>query len=144
MNENHWRTFWNPNLLLINSLLSYTVKTHSNSNSEGKRKTVRVIGVNFSEILIKGKEIYFELAGKSSYRGSTLNKCLNTGRNVYFHRPLIVYWNDRNKRQIAPTKLQAKKILRPCLHGVGDPGLVGLVSFVFTLWGTQNKRNLPH
>ena len=23
--------------------------------------------------------------------------------------------------------------LRPCLHGVGDPGLVGLVSFVFTL-----------
>ena len=34
--------------------------------------------------------------------------------------------------------------LRACLHGVGDPGLVGLVSFVFTLWGTQNKRNLPH
>ena len=31
-----------------------------------------------------------------------------------------------------------------CLHGVGDPGLVELVSFVFTLWGTQNKRNLPH
>ena len=27
-------------------------------------------------------------------------------------------------------------ILRACLHGVGDPGLVGLVSFVFTLWGT--------
>ena len=25
-----------------------------------------------------------------------------------------------------------------------DPGLVGLVSFVFTLWETQNKRNLPH
>ena len=34
--------------------------------------------------------------------------------------------------------------LRACLHGVGDPGLVGLVSFVFTLWGTQNKRNFPH
>ena len=34
--------------------------------------------------------------------------------------------------------------LRACLHGVGDPGLVGLVSFVFTLWGTQNKRNQPH
>ena len=33
---------------------------------------------------------------------------------------------------------------RAFLHGVGDPGLVGLVSFVFTLWGTQNKRNLPH
>ena len=37
-----------------------------------------------------------------------------------------------------------KQGLRACLHGVGDPGLVGLVSFVFTLWGTQNKRNLPH
>ena len=35
-------------------------------------------------------------------------------------------------------------VLRACLQGVGDPGLVGLVSFVFTLWGTQNKRNLPH
>ena len=35
-------------------------------------------------------------------------------------------------------------IQRACLHGVGDPGPVGLVSFVFTLWGTQNKRNLPH
>ena len=35
-------------------------------------------------------------------------------------------------------------ILRACLHGVGDPGLVGLVSFVLTFWGTQNKRNLSH
>ena len=35
-------------------------------------------------------------------------------------------------------------LLRACLHGVGDPGLVGLVSFVFMLCGTQNKRNLPH
>jgi len=35
-------------------------------------------------------------------------------------------------------------VFRACLHGVGDPGLVRLVSFVFTLWGTQNKRNLPH
>ena len=26
----------------------------------------------------------------------------------------------------------------------GNPGLVGLVFFVFTLWGTQNKRNLPY
>ena len=34
--------------------------------------------------------------------------------------------------------------VRACLHGVGDPGLLGLVSFVFTLWGTQNKRNLPY
>ena len=30
---------------------------------------------------------------------------------------------------------------RAFLHGVGDPGLVGLVSFVFTLWGTHH---LPH
>ena len=35
-------------------------------------------------------------------------------------------------------------LLRACLHGVGDPSLVGLVSFIFTLWGTENKRNLPH
>ena len=34
--------------------------------------------------------------------------------------------------------------VKACLHRVGDPGLVGLVSFVSTLWGTQNKRNLPH
>ena len=36
-----------------------------------------------------------------------------------------------------------ERSLKACLHGVGDPGLEGLVSFVFTLWGTQNKRNLP-
>ena len=35
-------------------------------------------------------------------------------------------------------------ILMACLHGVVDPGLVGLVSFVFTLLGTQNKRIQPH
>ena len=34
--------------------------------------------------------------------------------------------------------------LRACLHGVGDPGLVGLVSFVFTLWRTQDKLKLPY
>ena len=34
--------------------------------------------------------------------------------------------------------------VRACLHGVGDPGLVGLVSFVFMLWRIQNKRKLPH
>ena len=32
---------------------------------------------------------------------------------------------------------------RACLQGVGDPGLVGLVSFVFTLWGTQTKETYP-
>ena len=31
--------------------------TAGNSNSEGKRKTVRVLGVKCSEILIKEKEI---------------------------------------------------------------------------------------
>ena len=35
-------------------------------------------------------------------------------------------------------------LLRPCLHGVGDPGLVGLVSFVFTLWRTQGLSYLQY
>ena len=33
--------------------------------------------------------------------------------------------------------------LRACLHGVEDPGLVGLVSFVFTLWGHKTKETYP-
>ena len=37
----------------------------------------------------------------------------------------------------------SKSILRTCLHGVGDPGLVELVSFVFTLWRTQTKETYP-
>ena len=37
--------------------------------------------------------------------------------------------------------VKAATEIRTCLL---DPGLVGLVSFVFTLWGTQNKRSLPH
>ena len=37
----------------------------------------------------------------------------------------------------------ARKSLRACLHGVGNPGLVGLVSFVFTLWGTHKKETYP-
>ena len=45
---------------------------------------------------------------------------------------------------LAPFYLSSLISLRACLHGVRDPGLVGLVSIVFTLWGTQNKRNLPH
>ena len=41
------------------------------------RTRIRVIGINFGEILIKGKEIQFELAevrvsGSSSYRVSTV------------------------------------------------------------------------
>ena len=39
---------------------------------------------------------------------------------------------------------QSLGTLRASLHGVGDHGLVGLVSFVFTPWGTQSKRNLPN
>ena len=34
--------------------------------------------------------------------------------------------------------------LRPCLHGVGDPGLVGWVSFVLCPPERENKRNQPH
>ena len=34
------------------------------------RTRIRVIGVNFSDILIKGKKILFELAGNSSYPSS--------------------------------------------------------------------------
>ena len=33
--------------------------------------------------------------------------------------------------------------LRACLHGLGDPGLVGLVSFVFTLWRNKTKETYP-
>ena len=36
------------------------------------------------------------------------------------------------------------QILRPCLHGVGDPGLVGKVSFVLCPPERENKRNQPH
>ena len=34
---------------------------------------------------------------------------------------------------------------RACLHGVGDPGLVGLVSFVLTPWagGHKTKETYP-
>ena len=35
------------------------------------RTRIKVIGVKFSEILIKGKEIYFELARNSSYPSSS-------------------------------------------------------------------------
>ena len=34
-------------------------------------------------------------------------------------------------------------LFRACLHGVGDPGLVGLFSFVFTLWGHKKKETYP-
>ena len=53
-------------------------------------------------------------------------------------------WKDLSTQFQIQKALMVHKSLRACLHGVGDPGVVGLVSFVFTLWGTQNKRNLPH
>ena len=36
-----------------------------------------------------------------------------------------------------------KQVLRPCLHGVGDPGLVGLVSFFHALGDTKPKETYP-
>ena len=58
--------------------------------------------------------------------------CLNISAELYL--------TTQTESSLGQYKLE----VRACLHGVGDPGLVGLVSFVFTLWGTQNKRNLPH
>ena len=45
---------------------------------------------------------------------------------------------------IVKPPLSGHPLLGPVYMIVGEPGLVGLVSFVFTLWRTQNKRNLPH
>ena len=42
----------------------------------------------------------------------------------------------------SPRQNLKKGRLRACLHGVGDPGLVGLVSFVFTLWGDTKQKEL--
>ena len=56
-----------------------------NSNLQGKKKTVRVIGssnyrgLNYIENDLKGNENCFELAGGSSYRESTVP--LNTLNN---------------------------------------------------------------
>ena len=75
----------------------------------------------------------------------------STYENELTERALLFFRSLRNDDgDDYATKTSLKKIicaasnLRACLHGVGDPGLVGLVSFVFTLWWTQNKRNLPH
>jgi len=63
----------------------------------------------------------------------------------------------RRAKHLAPTHLNilsCKHISRPirarayylraCLHGVGDPGLVGEVSFVYCPPERENKRNQPH
>ena len=55
---------------------------------------------------------------------------------------IVPVFKNGNKEEVV--NYRPISLLRPSLHGVGDPGLVGLVSFAFTLWGTQNKRNLPH
>ena len=52
--------------------------------------------------------------------------------------------NPVHLRNVTMCVLSFAGFFRAYLHGVGDPGLVGLISFVFTLWGPQNKRNLPH
>ena len=67
-----------------------------------------------------------------------LGKCFFFHISSYSRANLrIIYEKTMGQVSLGP-------LLRACLHGVGEPGLVGLVSFVFTLWGTQNKRNLPH
>ena len=49
---------------------------------------------------------------------------------------------QQRKVKMSGSEKQVKK--KTYVHGVGDLGLVGLVSFVFRLQGTQNKRKLPH
>ena len=43
---------------------------------------------------------------------------------------------------LATNWIKLADIFRACIHGVEDPGLVGLVSFVFTLWRIQNQKKL--
>ena len=45
---------------------------------------------------------------------------------------------NRFQKQNGAKTTDTNFFLRACLHGVADLGLVGLVSFVFTLWRTQN------
>ena len=96
---------------------------------------------------------WFSLCYKSVEFGLYPPRLAYKSSSIFFHECeagavyvdfLCFLWQKRaRERELDLFPLQ-KKALRPCLHGVGDPGLVGLVSFVFTLWGTQNKRNLPH
>ena len=53
-------------------LTDYTEEKETGWHPSGvTRSTIRVIGVNFSEFLIKENEIEFELAGNSSYPSSS-------------------------------------------------------------------------
>ena len=59
-------------------------------------------------------------------------------------RPKLAYFISQMKSlRTWTTKGIRGSPFRACLHGLGDPGLVGLVSFVFTHWGTQNKETYP-
>ena len=53
-------------LLLV--FYAYTTRRADRMGSEWSCKTrIRVVGLNFSDFLIKGMEFQFELAGNSSY-----------------------------------------------------------------------------
>ena len=74
---------------------------------------------------------------------SIFMRFLSPPQNNMAHKLKILSLNVRGLRNTNKRRA-IFSYLRACLHGVGDPGLGGLVSFVFTLWRTQNKRNLPH
>ena len=80
------------------------------------------------------------------------NMFILTNNNLRVHHailhislPSLHHYDMRRPNFTSPLYgVGERNTLRACLRGVGDPGLVGLVSFVFMLWGTQNKRNLSH
>ena len=57
--------------------------------------------------------------------------------NIIYKHSAQVSRTGARRIKVTPPKLYFDYTplarLRACLHGVGDPGLVGLVSFVFTL-----------
>ena len=57
-----------PVRYVLYDLLEESMEWHPSGVTRTK---IRVVGVNFSEFLIKGKEIYFELAGNSNYPSSS-------------------------------------------------------------------------
>ena len=110
----------------------------------------------FRELFFLNKSLHFRLIqhDKSIFEAvlhgleASSNRPFSSSKNSHFQNKakckyFLVKLNSICLR-IKNHFLNKSFTLRACLHGVGDPGLVGLVSFVFTLWGTQNKRNLPH
>ena len=72
-----------------------------NSNSTGKRKTVRVIGENFSEILIKGRKFSSSSRRAPVVRVRVIEVPLYV--NLYFYTEnhqlsLILYWSPGFKK----------------------------------------------